>query len=955
MNEIICGFRKTRETPLRELDGVLIEYTHEKTGLKLAWLKRDEENKTFGIAFETLPENSTGVFHILEHSTLCGSQKYPAKEPFVELLKSSMNTFLNAMTYSDKTVYPVSSKNDKDFMNLVSVYLDAVFAPSIYQKPEIFRQEGWHYEPQDDGSVCYNGVVFNEMKGVYSDPDELAETAILQALFPDTPYHFSSGGDPAKIPDLTYEQFLDTHRRFYSPSNAYVFLDGNVDLNAVLALLDGEYLSHMEKGERMAPPQVQPPVKVPLLCAEYEVSSEEEEDGAARLIFASVIGDYSAREKIIAIEILTDVLCGSNHAPLCKAILEDGLAEDVLMFVQGEILQPYVKLELRNMRHENTEQAQAVVRRVLTEIAENGINKETLDASIANLKFKMQERDFGGDVQGVSLFLQVMESWLYGGNPEANLEVEALFASLEEKKNQGYFEQLIKEVLLQNEHSCKVQLLPSHTLGVRRAEAEMQRIGTELENMSEAQVKALYDEQNALIEWQMSEDSPEVLASMPALTIADVDAKPEYFQTEISNIEDICVLRHPISHNGVCYVSMYFDINGLDEEEYSQAALLCDVLGKLETSQYSAEQIANAARKTFGSLDFSIAAFAGENEIDTCKAKLCVTYSTLSENAQKAQDLAVHILRDTHFDNASAILDIVRQRRLELYQDIMMSGSAAALRRLMAASTVSGVVSECSAGIQYYQYLKTLDSLKNFGFLKAIADKIFCRSGLTVSFTGDIPQTQLAAFECLPAGEDSEKQICIKPWGTASEGFAIPSDVAFAARGGNVHSCGGRFSGLMALASHVISLNYLWNAIRVQGGAYGAGLVVRETGFCGGYSYRDPSAAQSLETFSRVGEYLKNTMKPSIDLTGAIIGTIADGSPLLTIRMKGQQADARYFSGLTYKTLCARRKALLNAVPEDLTQIAELFDTTLQEQSSICVIGAKEQLDSCGLEKIISL
>jgi presequence protease len=955
MDETIHGFQKTWETAVRELDAVLVQFVHEKTGLELAWLRRDEENKTFGIAFETLPENDTGVFHILEHSTLCGSQKYPVKEPFVELMKSSMNTFLNAMTYPDKTVYPVSSKNDKDFMNLVSVYLDAVFAPSIYHKLEIFRQEGWHYEPQEDGSVCYNGVVFNEMKGVYSDPDELTEIAVLQALFPDTPYHFSSGGDPAKIPDLTYEQFLDTHRRFYSPSNAYVFLDGNVDLDAVLALLDDGYLSHMEKGVRMAPPSMQCPVKVPLVRAEYEVSSEEEEDGAARLIFASVIGDYASRERIVAMEILTDILCGSNHAPLCKAILEDELAEDVLMSVQGEMLQPYVMLELRNMRPENTERAEALIHRVLSETAENGIDGETLNAAIANAKFKMQERDFGGEAQGVSLFLQVMESWLYGGAPEANLEVEELFASLEEKKKQGYFEQLIKEVLLRNTHSCEVQLLPSHTLGERRSEAEMLRISAELEKMSEAQIQKLYDEQNALNEWQMSEDTPETLASMPALTLADVDTKPENIPSEISNAGNICVLRHPIGHNGVCYVSMYFDINGLTEEEYSQAALLCEVLGKLDTAQYSAEQLTNAVRKIFGSLDFSIAAFAGENETDTCKAKLCVTYSTLSENAERAQALAVHILCDTHFDNMTAILNIVRQRRLELYQEIMMSGSAAALRRLMAVSTVSGVVGECSAGIRYYQYLQTLDSTENFDYLKKMADHVFCRSGLTVSFTGDIPEVPLTALECLPAGEDSEKQMRIKPWNMVSEGFAVPSDVAFAARGGNVLSCGGRFSGLMALAAHVISLEFLWNAVRVQGGAYGTGLVVRDTGFCGGYSYRDPSAAESLEILGRAGEYLKNAIKPDTDLTGAIIGTIAEGSPLLTVRLKGQQADARYFCGLTYENLCARREALLNATPEALLETAELLDRTLREQSGICVIGAKEQLDACGLEKIISL
>ena len=955
MNETIHGFRKTRETPVCELDGVLIEYVHEKTGLELAGLRRDEENKTFGIAFETLPEDDTGVFHILEHSTLCGSDKYPVKEPFVQLMKSSMNTFLNAMTYPDKTVYPVSSKNGKDFMNLVSVYLDAVFAPAIYHKPEIFRQEGWHYELDEDGSACYNGVVFNEMKGVYSDPDELSETAVLHSLFPDTPYHFSSGGDPTKIPDLTYEQFLDTHKRFYSPSNAFVFLDGSVDLEAVLALLDDGYLSRMEKGESMAPPPMQAPVDPPLVRAEYEVGSEEEEDGTARLIFANVIGDYSEREKIIGTQILAEVLCGNNHSPLCKAVLESGLAEDVIMSVQNEMLQPYVRLELRNMQPENAAQAEELIRRVLSEEAEKGLDKETLDAALANLKFKMQERDFGGEPQGVCLFLQVMESKLYGGAPEADLEVEALFASLEEKAAHGYFEKLLRDILLQNVHKCEVLLLPSHTLGERRAEAEMQRIGAELEKMDETQIRKLRSEQDALTEWQMSEDTPEALASMPTLTLSDVDAKPESIPTEISQEDGICVLRHPIGRNGVYYGSMYFDIDGLTEEEYAQVSLLCELLGKLGTSKYSADRLANAVRKTFGSLEFSVSAFAGENETDTCKVKLCVTYSSLRENAAKAQELAVHILRETCFDSTGAILDIIRQRRLELYQEIMMSGSMAALRRLMAASGVSGVINECTSGIRYYQYLKTLDSAESFDFLRKIAESVFCRTGLTVSFTGDIPDDVLTAIKCLPERGQRCKEICIKPWGALSEGFAVPSDVAFAARGGNVRSCGGRFSALMPLSAHMISLDYLWNAVRVRGGAYGTGLLVRDTGFCGGYSYRDPSAAASLETFGKSGEYLMRAVKPDTDLTGAVIGTIADGSPLLTVRLKGQQADGMYFSGLTYEALCARREQILQATPEEVCETAELIDRTLRECTSSCVIGPKEQLDACGLKKILSL
>ena len=955
MKSTLHGFIQTQETPVHELGGTMLRFVHEKTGLELAWLKRPEENKTFGIAFETLPEDDTGVFHILEHSTLCGSEKYPVKEPFVALMKNSMNTFLNAMTFPDKTIYPVSSKNNKDFMNLVSVYLDAVFAPAIYHKQEIFLQEGWHYEFDEDGSAYCNGVVFNEMKGVYSDPDELADTALMQALFPDTPYHYAYGGDPEKIPDLTYEQFLETHKRFYSPSNAYVFLDGMVDLDAVLALLDEQYLSHMEKGTRIAPPPKQDAVKRPMVCTEYEVGSEEEEDGTARLLYGNVIGDCTEREKLVAMEILGDVLCGDNQSPLCKAVLESGLAEDVVFSVQGEIRQPYAKLELRNMSRENVEQAEKLVQKVLTDIADQGIDKEALDAAMANAKFRMQERDFGGEPQGVVLFQQVMDSWLYGGAPEDHLEVGEVFASLEEKAKHGYFEALVKEILLQNPHAATVLLLPSHTLGEKRAEAEMQRVDSRLASMSDEAVQALHAKQEALAAWQMSEDSPEVLATMPSLTLADVDVHPEQIPTEISEADGVQILHHPVNSNGIIYCSLYFDISDLTEQEISRAALLCDLLGKLDTIRYTSEKLAIAVRKIFGSLDFSIESFAGENETDACRTKLCVSYSTLQENAAEAMALAVHILRETRYDDITAIQNIIRQCRVELYQEIAMSGSQAALRRLSAACSVSGVVSECSNGIDYYQFLKELDAAEDFRFLQSMADDVFCRDDLTVSFTSDTAEPSLAALTKLPAGKHQRKPQSLKPWSTMKEGWIVPSDVAFAARGGSLLACGGRFSAEMALAAHIISLDYLWNTVRVQGGAYGTGLVVNDAGFCGGYSYRDPSADASLQAFAEAGAYLKDALTPDADLTGEIIGTIAEGSPLLTARMKGQRADALFFRSLTWDALCARREALLRATPATLCRAADLLDQTLRDHSGLCVIGSKEQLEQCGVEKMMAL
>ena len=948
MSDLLHGFQLTREKELKELDATLYQFKHIRTGLELVWLKRDEENKSFCIAFETLPENDTGVFHILEHSTLCGSEKFPVKEPFVELMKNSMNTFLNALTFPDKTCYPVSSKNNKDFLNLVGVYLDAVFAPSIYKKPEIFHQEGWHYEFTKDGSATYNGVVFNEMKGVYSDPDELTQYALNKALFPNNCYRFDYGGDPSRIPDLSYEEFLHTHERFYSPSNAYVILDGKVDLEAVLRLLDDDYLSKIKPGKRLAPPQMQKPVNIGLIEAEYAVDSKEEEEGKARLVLGGVIGSFAEREKLVAADILAEVLCGNNHAPLCKAVLESGLAEDVLMETEGEMLQPTIKIELRNLKKEDEKKAEELVYSVLHEVAEKGIDKETLEAALANQQFKMKE---GEDyyTQGVSLAFDVLSSWLYGGAPEANLECDELFKSLREKAKHGWFEKLINELLLNNPHACKILMLPSHTFGQRRAEAEDKRLAAELKTLDSNKLQALKQEQEELTKWQQSEDSPEALATMPTLCLADVDPKPEQVPTEILNEEGLCILKHQIGHNGVFYCNLYFDANSYSEQEYSQMALLCEALGQLGTRKYSPDKLANKIRRLLGDLQLKVVSF--ENEKNQTQTKLCVSYSALKENAEEAQELVLHILTETVFDKTKEIKDLLSQRKVELYQEIMQSGSMYALGHLASSYTVSGVVNDYANGICYYQYLKSLNKVKNFEFLQDLANKIFCWNNLLISYSGDIPELTTQEWKKLP--KETTRQLAeIKPYGARKEGFSIPSEVSYATLGGKFKN--GSFA-KMALASHIISLEYLWNVVRVQGGAYGAGLSVKESGFCGCYSYRDPSAAQSLKAFTSSGAFLEKALTPERDLSGAIIGTVAEASPFLSTKMKGQYADSLYIKGTSYEDLCARRQELLSTTPENLLPVADLLKTTLQEDSSLCVIGPKEQLAKCSGIKVIGL
>ena len=531
----IHGFTVTKQLPLPELNAVLYQMTHDKTGLGLVWLKRDEENKTFGIAFETLPWDDTGVFHILEHSVLCGSDKYPVKEPFVELMKSSMNTFLNAMTFQDKTMYPISSRNDKDFVNLMRVYLDAVFCPLIYSKPEIFYQEGWHYELDENGNASYKGVVFNEMKGAYASADRQVRGGLNRLLFPESPYGYESGGDPSSIPNLTYEAFIDSHRRFYAPSNAYVFLDGDLDIENTLGIINDEYLCNYEKTERMAPPVMQPAV-----CneaeAEYELAPGEALEGKTRLSFGKVIGTFADREKLIATEILSEVLCGTNQSPLPKAILSAGLAEEVNMRLNDGMLQPWLMLDIKNIKDENLAAVEAKISEVLTSLAETGLDHAQLEAVMANTEFKLRERDFGRYPQGLIFGFNVMESWLYGGEPEANLEVGNLFVELKQKMENGYFEALIRELLLANPHSAKITLRPSYTAGEARRAAEQARLAKETAAWTESDKAAVAARQETLIAWQNSQDTPEALATIPQLALEDLPAEPEQIPTEVTAI-----------------------------------------------------------------------------------------------------------------------------------------------------------------------------------------------------------------------------------------------------------------------------------------------------------------------------------------------------------------------------------------------------------------------------------
>lgn len=817
------GFKQTRERRIPELGAVLHEYTHAKSGARLCWLERADENKSFCAAFRTLPYDDSGVFHILEHSVLCGSEQFPVKEPFVELMKGSLNTFLNALTYPDKTCYPVSSRNDQDFLNLMHVYLDAVFFPCIHEKPEIFQQEGWHYELQD-GVLTRSGVVLNEMKGSFADPDTLLANALTRALFPDTPYRFVSGGDPEAIPTLTYEAFTAAHKRFYHPSNAYLLLDGSIDLSRCLALLDS-YLSRFTAIFPDTDIRPQTPVCPPRKTIEYPLPAGEPAETRWKLGQGYVIGTSQDTQTLFAAQILCDVLCGSNHAPLCRAVLETGLAEDVTLSCDDECLQPMLLLQVQNFRRDDLPAIEQTIRRTLADLCEQGLDREQIEASLASFEFRLRERDYGTMPRGLVFSLEILSSWLYGGDPAARLGFGPVFEQLRQAIGTGYYEALLRRLLLGCDHTASILMQPSATCGEARQAREKEALAAVLQTLSAQQQDEIRARQTRLAALQQEPDSPEALS------------------------------------------------------------------------------------------------------------------------------LAAAILTKTDFTNRGKLLEILRQLRDGLQQQIVSSGSSFAMLRASAALNAAGACTERSGGVDFYRWLCALEREFDaradacIAALQRLSEKLFVTARLRLSVTGgteDERQTVLCVLrEALPAGQAPGPAYPAPLLPIRREGIVIPSEVSFAAVCGDVHA----YSGALRIACRAASLGHYWNEIRVQGGAYGTGLLLRDTGLATAYTYRDPDCARSRGAIGRTAAYLAAAASEPQEAN--IIGAISDAEPLLSPRLQGAVADTWLLKGMTQADRCRLRHEMLDTLPEQLAACGAQIGRALDE-GVVCVLGPRTQLEACG-------
>ena len=964
------GFTVASTQKVAEIDGEAALLKHVKSGARLLLLLSDDANKAFSISFKTPPADDTGVFHILEHSVLCGSSRFPVKEPFVNLLKTSMQTFLNALTFSDKTMYPVASTNEQDLLNLMDVYLDAVLHPAIYSKRTIFEQEGWHYEldrSQDESApqLRFNGVVYNEMKGALSDASSVLYDTVQANLFPDNAYRFESGGDPASIPTLTYEGYLDEHRRHYRLDNSYLTLYGNVDADRMLAFLDERYLSPVADEQAADRKQRQEAGDVGALeartiepqepvCRLGVVRAMDTAPENACMALGFVIGPSGQRRRIMAVDVLLDALMGSNEAPLKRALLDADLADEAAGSLAEATLQPFAMIELKGLRDGAAERFRTVARTELERLAAGGLDHGLVEASLSRYEFVMREREFGM-ADGVALAINALSGWLYDDNaPLDYIRYEDDFAFLREALEGDYFETLIRDVFLDNPHQTEVEVRPEAAQG---ASDEQMRLDAIQATLDEADLKRIDEEVERLRSMQTEPDSPEALATLPQLARADIQQAPAEPAYRLDPQAPLPCLRHSVPTHGIAYAYRYFDANRLSFDDIPYLSILCSVLGKLGTARRSASELDTLVNGRLGNLSFFPDLYQDEHDPDKLDLKVAVSASALSKNVGTLATLPCEVMRETNFSDAAKIKDILMQRRVSMEQGFAQAGHSAAMARLGSYCSRAGVVAEQLRGIDFYRFLK--DLLAHFderapelaARLQRLAEALFAQKSQTISFAGSDADYH-AFWEanpslCAQGGQAglARAQLAVPQPVVRNEAFIVPTDVSYTATGFDRRQldAAAPYAPAWQVGARVLTYDYLWNEVRVRGGAYGVGFQTTRIGNLRFYSYRDPHVDETLQRFEAAAGWLRNAQLSDSDLDGYVVSTVAGfDSPQKARALIRRQASS-FFSGRTPEDRLRTRSGMLNANRGDLDALADVVEAACSKGAR-CTFGNKDIL-----------
>ncbi len=950
-------------------DGFILR--HKKSGARIAILSNNDDNKVFYIGFKTPPEDETGVPHIIEHTTLCGSKKFPVKDPFIELAKGSLNTFLNAMTYPDKTVYPVASCNDQDFKNLMDVYLDAVFNPNITKYEEIFKQEGWHYElTGKDDELKINGVVYNEMKGAYSSPDEVLSSQIYRSLFPDNTYSKDSGGNPEYIPKLTYEAYLDFYHKYYHPSNSYIYLYGDMDVVERLEWLDKEYLSLYDYKKVNSEINKQPAFdEIKNVEAQYSITMDDSQENKTYLSYNRVVGDSLDEMLYQAFDVLDYALVSSPGAPVKQALIDAGIGDDVYGSYDAGILQPVFSFVAKNANASQADEFESIIENTLKEVIKTGINKEALLAGINSSEFKFREADFGQFPKGLLFGLNCLDSWLFDDmKPFIHLECLGTFAKLRKAVDTDYFEKLIQEYLLDNTHGSSVTVKPKRGLGNEREEALAKELSDYKASLSDEEIKKLVEDTEHLKKYQEEPSSDEDLRKLPMLTRADMKKNAMPFSNIEDELLDVKVVRHDIESNGIDYISFLFDAGDFAQSELGYLGFFTNALGLVSTEKYSYTDLANATNIYTGGISTGTASHPDIKDRNNFVFKFEVKLKVLEKNLDKALELMEQMLLSSDFTDTKRLGELVAQIKARLQANLSSSGHLVAAMRSMSSFSRYALYQDELKGVAFYRSIchiekELSESPKSVSDkLAAIAKKLFARNRMLISFTGNNEaygnakpslEKVIAGFNKMSAvGNQAEVHF-----NTAKEAFIDESQIQYVAKTGDFICEGYEYTGALRLLRIILSYDYLWINVRVKGGAYGCMNTFLRSGESYFVSYRDPNLSDTLDVYDRIPEYIKSFSPDERDMTKYIIGTFSALDTPMNPEAKGSRSLSAYLEGITYEQIQKERNEILNAQPEDIRRLADLVEAVLKKDS-ICVIGNENMIkESAGLfenvEKLI--
>lgn len=931
---------------------------HKKTGARVMLIENSDENKVFNIAFRTPPKNSTGVAHILEHSVLCGSREFPLKDPFVELVKGSLNTFLNAMTYPDKTCYPIASCNDRDFQNLMHVYLDAVFYPNIYKKEEIFRQEGWNYHlEKKEGPLKYNGVVYNEMKGAFSSPDDVLEREIMNSLFPDTTYGCESGGDPVNIPDLSYEEFLDFHRQYYHPSNSFIYLYGNMDMEEKLEFIDSHYLSAFDSlaiDSQIRDQETFAQIKD--IQKNYPVSEDEGEEDNTYLSYNMVVGEAADINLSLAFEVLDYALLSAPGAPLKQALLDAKIGKDIYGSFEDGIKQTYFSIVAKGANLSQKEEFVKVIRDTLTKIMEEGIDKKAVTAGINYYEFRFREADFSSYPKGLMYGLDILSSWLYDDTkPFCEVQLLEGFEFLKKALEEGYFEDLIRKYLLDNTHGAILSLVPEKGLAAKRDKELEEKLENYRKSLSDEELTRMVENTKALEAYQEAEETPEALTCIPMLSREDIKKEITGLTNEEHHVEDSLFLYHDVCTNGIGYADLLFEIHDFDVDTVHYLGLLKSVLGAVDTENYTYGELFNEVNARTGGIAYGIEVFDDAQDTDAFRAMFAVRGKALYPEMDFMFSMIREVLTTSKLDDTKRLYEIIARVRSRAQASLASAGhSTAVLRGASYASPMAAFQDEM-AGIGYYQFIEKLekdfDSCKDeiVKNLRKVMEEVLRPENFCVSYTGereslDVVKAQAAGIKKVLFNGQKPESVKQAPCIKKNEAFKTSGQVQYVAQNGNFRKKGLEYTGALEILKVILSYDYLWINLRVKGGAYGCMSGFKRNGESFLVSYRDPHLKRTLEVYQGVPDYIRAFEADEREMTKYIIGTISNKDVPRTPQMQGSISKTAYFSNVTEDMLQKERNQILGAQKEDIQKLAALVEAVLSDDQ-ICVVGSETAIE----------